>query len=655
MPIDVVCPMCQSRLRAPDEVVGKSVRCKKCQEKFKVPNPGPPVDSVGDTQQLSVLEVPLPKIAPKPGAPEPMMLDDSAFDEPLPAVVAAAKPVAFPVDEEPPRKKRRPRDDDEEDDDRPRKKKEKSKPVIGGEPTFAMPGAAEDPAPAFVPPPVHASQFSFDAPQAVSKRVAADDDDDDRPEKKKKKKHDADDDDDDPPAAGKKPAKGNKMLLILGAVAAVLLLGCGGAVAAVYFFVLKVADDVSKATVTVGTTTKSDGNNTSTRPTKVAGNPAPIPPVPGSPVSTLSLPPAGESKGPVIGAGTATPLPFSPEFVRQVHNFVHPVTGPTMVAVYQSSHGFMGKGAEDAVFRFDPARKIAGEFKVDADGIEGRRILDFSDSGERVAIEAPKGRLTVYDFPTKSKLFDGFDAQIGAEAIAGIAFGDVKGDRVAVVLKNGTVDVWEVNERQRVGKRTADSGKASVVVEPRRFGSDKGSIAGKGWIKSVNWKTGQLGPAIKLPAKSGAPLFLAGQAQEALGHTAILHTPDDATERELLVVDKVGAAVLRLALPAAAGEPRTLRWFHYDKEIAVGFEPGKGMLLVDFAEKTPYGYLMPTPDKSILSETGELYLVPDPKVPGKAAVVTASIDVKPYLALVEAAKTGKVPERLYAKPDGISQ
>lgn len=651
MPIDVVCPKCLSRLRAPDEVVGKSVRCKKCQEKFKVPNPGPPVDSVGDTQQLSVLEMPLPKLAPKPAAPEPMMLDDSAFDEPLPAAVAAAKPAALPVDEEPPRKKKRPRDD-EEDDERPRKKKEKMKPVIGGEPTFAMPGAAEDPAPIFVPPPVHASQFSFDAPPPDSKRIA-DDDDDDRPKKKKKNR---DDDDDDPPApAGKKPAKGNKMLMILGALAAVLLLGCGGAVAAVYFFVIKVADDVSKATITVGTTTKFDGNNTNSRSTKPAGNPAPIPPVPGSPISTLALPPAGESKGPIVGVGTATALPFSPEFVRQVHGFDHPVSGWTMVAVYQSSPGFMGKGAEDAVFRFDPARKIAGEFKVDADGIEGRRILDFSDSGERVAIEAPKGRLTVYDFPTKTKLFDGFDPQLGTEAIAGLAFGDSKGDRVAVVLKNGTVDVWDVNERQRVGKRTAEPGKVSVVVEPRRYGSDKGVIASKGWIKSVNWKTGQVGPAIKLPAKSGAPQFLAAQGQDALGHTAIIHTPDDGTDRELLVVDKVGAAVWRLAIPAAAGDPRTLRWFHYDKEIAVGFEPAKGMVLLDFAEKTVYGYLKPTPDKSVLSETGELYLVPDPKAPGKAAVVTASIDVKPYFALLEAAKAGKVPERLFAKPDGISQ
>ena len=470
MPIDVVCPKCQSRLRAPDEVVGKSVRCKKCQEKFKVPNPGPPVDSAGDTQQLSVLEMPLPKIAPKPAAPEPMMLDDSAFDEPTPAV----------VDEEPPRKKKRPRDEDEEDDDRPRKKKEKLKPVIGGEPTFAMPGAAEDPAPVFVPPPVHASQFSFEEPRPVSKRVA--DDDDDRPKKKKKNRDDDDDDDDPPMPAGKKSAKGNKMLLIFGALAAVLFLGCGGAVAAVYFFVLKVADDVSKATITIGTTTKFDGNNTNTRPTKAAGNPAPIPQAPGAPVSTLTLPPAGESKGPIVGVGTATALPFSPESVRQVHGFDHPVSGWTMLAVYQSSPGFMGKGAEDAVFRFDPARKIAGEFKVDADGIEGRRIIDFSDSGERVAIEAPKGRLTVYDFPTKSKIFDGFDAQLGTEAIAGIAFGDPKGDRVAVVLKNGTVDVWDVNERQRVGKGTPDAGKVSVVVEPRRFGSGKGLIASKGWI-----------------------------------------------------------------------------------------------------------------------------------------------------------------------------
>ena len=209
MPIDVICPKCQSRLRAPDEVVGKNVRCKKCQERFKVPNPGAPVDSVGDTQMLSIVEVPiqLPKPAPAAPAPaEPMMLDDSAFDDPIPAPVKAAapKPVApalpapadpfsfsgAPTDDDeddrPKKKKKRADDEEDEEDDRPRKKKKrdedddrprkkKEQPLIGGEPTFAMPGAAEDPAPVFVPPPAHVGQFTFEEPPPVKGKKKRDD------------------------------------------------------------------------------------------------------------------------------------------------------------------------------------------------------------------------------------------------------------------------------------------------------------------------------------------------------------------------------------------------------------------------------------------------------------------------------------------------
>ena len=68
-----------------------------------------------------------------------------------------------------------------------------------------------------------------------------------------------------------------------------------------------------------------------------------------------------------------------------------------------------------------------------------------------------------------------------------------------------------------------------------------------------------------------------------------------------------------------------------------------------------YAYVKPGQGKSALSETGELYLVPDAKMPGKAAVVTTVFDVKPRLTMVESGKTKKVPVRFYAKPEGLTQ
>jgi|GEM_PF-2781759 len=709
MPIDVICPKCQTKLRAPEEVVGKNVRCKKCQERFKVPNPGAPVDSAGDTQQLSVVEMPVqpPKPAPVAPAPaEPMLLDDSAFEDPIPAPAEAAvvpKPAALDpfsfgsasVDddddrpkkkrkrdededddrpkkkkkrdeddevaaEEPPKKKKRPREDD--DEDRPRKKE---KPLIGGEPTFAMPGVAEDPAPVDVPPPAHVGQFAFEepppAPKGKKKRVD-DDDADDEPRPKKKAKRgddDGDDGEDRPKAKGKKPpAKSRKLLYILGGFALLMLLGCGGAATAVYVFVYRAADAVSKATLTVasGTTVKEETKVTpSTRPTKPTGKEPPVPA--GSPVTPFAVP-TGLQNGTVVAPGTSIPLPFAPDFVKQVHSF-NPVSGPMVLAVYQSNPGFNGVGAEDTVVRHDPGKKAAKEvltsFTVPADGLPNSRIFDLSNSGFQLAIEAPKGRLTVYNYGdgTASIPIDVHAGLPDRQGIAGIAFAGSFDDRVAVVDLSGAVDVWHVKERQRIVTGKPDPGKAAVAVERRKPNAGKGLIAGKGWLNRVMWDTGEFDPAVKLPAKSGVPTLVTSQT--AQDHTAIVHTPEGDGDREVLVVDKAGAAVWRVPLPATLGAPRALNWLPGDAVLALSFDAANGMILLDFASKTPAVYLKPAQDKTILGATGDVSVQPDPKAVGKAVIVKASIPADKLAAMIEAAKNNKTPERLYVKPEGLSQ
>ena len=679
MPIDVICPKCQSKLRAPDEVVGRSVRCKKCQEKFKVPNPGAPVDSVGDTQMLSLVEVPKPAPASASVVVEAIALDDSAFDEPLPVVVkAAVGPLPSEVDEDRPKKKRLPDDDDEEEeDDRPKKKKKpKEKPLIGGEPTFAMPGASEDAAPVHVPPPPHASQFTFGSPAPIEEV----DDEDDRPKSKKKKpRADDENDDDDPPKkkGPSKPAKSKKMLYILGGLALALFVGCGGAAAGVYFFAVKPATDaISKATVTVGTIpTKKDETEKTvpTRPTKSGGGteptkPPPVPPEPVGPVVTpFTVPADRPGNGTVVAPGTLTPLLFSPDSVRQIHGFDHPLHGPMLLAIYQSQAGFNGRGAEDTIVRFDLDRKTALEFAAPADRIAGLRIFDISDSGDRIAIEAPQGRLTVYDFRTKSKVFDGLDLYAGLperEGPIAFAFGDPDGNFVAAVDKFGAVDVWDIKDKQRVVTGTPEPGKSPVAMGARKRRGEHGLMAGKGWLKSVLWKTGQFSPKINVPTLTGVPTVVAGQEQEgSVIHTALVQTPEGGADREVLIVDKVAtendgataAAVWRIPLPAAAGVPKTLRWIESDKILALGFEAGDSLLLLDFQEKTPLVYLKAGQEKTKLSATGVHALMPNPKVPGKAAVVRATIPVGPLAAMLDAAKVNKVPERLFAKPEGLGQ
>ena len=644
MPIDVICPKCHSKLRAPDEVVGKKVRCKKCQEKFKVPNPGDPVDSVGDTQMLSVVEVP----KPAPALAEAMALDDSAFDEPLPA---------------------------DGDEDRPKKKKKpKEKPLIGGEPTFAMPGASEDAAPVHVPPPPHASQFTFGAPAPIEE----DEDEEDRPKSKKKKPRADDEDDDRPKKKGpSKPAKSKKMLYIFGGLALALFLGCGGVAAGVYFFVVKpAADALSQATVTVGTLpTKKDETEKTvpTRPTKPGGGTEPTksPPVPPKPVGPVVTPftvPADRpGTGASVAVGTLTPLAFSPDAVRQIHGFDHPLHGPMLLAIYQSQAGFNGRGAEDTFVRFDLERKTALEFTAPADRIAGLRIFDISDSGDRIAIEAPQGRLTVYDFRTKSKVFDGLDLYAGLperEGPIAFAFGDPDGTFVAAVDKFGAVDVWDIKEKQRTVTGTPEPEKSPVTVGPRKRDSEHGLLAGKGWLKSVRWKTGQFTPKIKVPTLTGVPSVVAGQVQGGnVIHTALVQTPEGGGDREVLIVDKLAtenpgataAAVWRIPLPAAAGVPKSLRWIESDKILAVGFEAGDSLLLLDFPEKTPLAYLKAGQEKTKLSATGAHALMPNPKTPGKAAVLRTAIPGDALAGMLDAAKVNKVPERVLVKPEGLSR
>ncbi|QEL13773.1 zinc ribbon domain-containing protein [Limnoglobus roseus] len=56
MSIEVACPNCQARLKAPDEKAGKKARCKKCQHAFRLPGSKPNADdSDGDPEHLSAV------------------------------------------------------------------------------------------------------------------------------------------------------------------------------------------------------------------------------------------------------------------------------------------------------------------------------------------------------------------------------------------------------------------------------------------------------------------------------------------------------------------------------------------------------------------------------------------------------------------------
>src|SRR5437588_11975421 len=75
MPIDAVCSHCQASYRLADNMLGKQVRCKKCQQPFTVRPEDEPllVEEVGPTAVRSAGPPPLPPpVSPvSPGRPRP--------------------------------------------------------------------------------------------------------------------------------------------------------------------------------------------------------------------------------------------------------------------------------------------------------------------------------------------------------------------------------------------------------------------------------------------------------------------------------------------------------------------------------------------------------------------------------------------------------
>ncbi|HEV3386915.1 MAG TPA: hypothetical protein VG097_19010 [Gemmata sp.] len=57
MPMNVPCPGCGSNLKAPESMIGKKAKCKKCNTSFRIPGAAAS-DSVGESQALSVVAMP---------------------------------------------------------------------------------------------------------------------------------------------------------------------------------------------------------------------------------------------------------------------------------------------------------------------------------------------------------------------------------------------------------------------------------------------------------------------------------------------------------------------------------------------------------------------------------------------------------------------
>jgi hypothetical protein len=174
--VEVSCPSCRAKLKAPDSLAGKKAKCKKCGTGFRVPGPVPASETVGDGEALSAFATPaLPD--PVAGAAKG---SEQVTTTPAPPKELKALPAADPFD-----------------------LGKTAKPAVADAPkptaTTPTPAPAKSPLPTAKPRSPD-DRDEDDRPAKAKRR--RDEDEDDRP--KKKRKREGDEDEDDRPAKAKR-------------------------------------------------------------------------------------------------------------------------------------------------------------------------------------------------------------------------------------------------------------------------------------------------------------------------------------------------------------------------------------------------------------------------------------------------------------------
>jgi predicted Zn finger-like uncharacterized protein len=125
MPIVVQCPSCDRRLKVPDHLLGKSVRCPTCQTTFQATEADEPAGPEAGAE-----EAPPEKPARRRAAPPP---DDGVEERPS----RSGRRRARPVDEEE-EDQDRDNGEEEEDEERPRRRRQRGRRRRGSDAAAAV-------------------------------------------------------------------------------------------------------------------------------------------------------------------------------------------------------------------------------------------------------------------------------------------------------------------------------------------------------------------------------------------------------------------------------------------------------------------------------------------------------------------------------------
>lgn len=617
--LDVACPGCGLKLKAPDTMAGKKAKCKKCGAAVRIPGgDAPQGESVGDAQMLSAMDTPA---VPPPAADDAFnfgaMLNQIAAEEPKPKAKSVAKAPALPPPPEKPAKK-----------------------------------AAEKAAPkAAAPPAVENFEINDGVPEAKSEALSLDDDEelpttaaapadpfafpsggdvaDAGPGALVRSKPKLDE----APRRGgthhyrakpKPEGKSGKGKLILGVVA---LLALGGGIGAAVVLMTKKKEpeaakkdepkkddppppeekkddkkDEKKDTkgtkgIVVGKKdvkgTKDAAKGTTPATGKEKEPPKEVPVVMGpgaaaadpGPVGAQLTLPGNAAAIPLKGTGAKPELfqtPASKADIDATFATIRRVFPTNKVTdggvVWQSSSGFQGKGEKLTLDMYSPAGRKTDSVVFDGDG-RPDPVCDLSANGEHFAHSAD-GKVTVWKVQGKTKVMDAFDpyAEKAEHKKAGVGavYFTADGKGLATVSTAGAVHLWDVAAKTALGEFVppkATPGRVAqgkgVAITPER---DSLVVAVGGEITQVGiGKAVQPRQLLDLKGDVGRSLAIGTVAGKVL---YAFETGEKKEKAVMLVAPDGSFRVLRV--PTAAGEPVSAGWA--DGQMAVvGTSNGSAM------------------------------------------------------------------------------
>ncbi len=488
----------------------------------------------------------------------------------------------------------------------------------------------------------------------------------------------SDDFDDRPRRSGRRESKGSNLLLILLVVGGVLLLGLVGVGVVVFVMVRAAANTiVSNMTVTVPTEPKLTETKTptETRPTDT-GKTAPTPRTPPKPPGkgkTSETPPT-QIGAPVAlpsaptGATTIVARPKTKFALESPANAVRGVrfaegTVPTAAVLWKSFAGFQGTGAKDTLDLYSTSTsRRYDRIEFPADGFTDSRQFDVSKDGQRVAIEQPPGKLTVYDTESKEKLIDGVDLFEGGMRGPVAAMRFLNPDKLLVFDRAGALSVWDVPQKKAVvtGGQFGPNGAKDPLAVVSEICGDRLFVGVPGQVIAVGVGTGQkIGVPMALPNPLWVPLAIAADPN-AKQVAVVFRSPNSTPAHGLYLFPPGGGKGVTLQLPLAdaAGVPVGVA-FPTDQIVTIHTDNHAGGFIYDLENRVLMGYVRATGDAvaQFADPVGGRYwlLAADPKDEKKSSFAGFELPFDKYFDVVNEAKGDRKPVYLLPRPDGLAK